>query len=135
MMENELVKEKDETSELDCVVELGLEEVVDPVLEEDSVFCCAPTPSATKHCSHNFECHIAAWGKEDRHKRNYTQGIHVSRRRHVGVVMHWLLFVRVFDKAQSWPIRSGHCVRHAPGTKANLAAGGLFAGHLGRGVG
>ena len=48
MMENKLVKEKDETSELDCVPELELEEVVDPVLEEESVLCCAPTPNATK---------------------------------------------------------------------------------------
>jgi hypothetical protein len=60
IMENELVKEKDETSELDCVVELGLEEAVDPVLEEESVLCCALTPSAIKHWSHIFECRIAA---------------------------------------------------------------------------
>ena len=48
IMENELVKEKDEASELDCVLELELVEVVDPVLEEESVLCCAPTPNATK---------------------------------------------------------------------------------------
>jgi hypothetical protein len=29
-----------------------------------------------------------------------------------------------------WPIRSGDCVIQAPGTKANLVAGGLFARHL-----
>lgn len=60
MIENELVKENDEASELDCVLELELEEVVDPVLEEDSVLCCAPTPNAIKQWSHIFGCRIAA---------------------------------------------------------------------------
>lgn len=62
MMENELVKEKDEASELDCVLELELEEAVDPVLEEEeSVLCCAPTLNATKQCNnHILKSHIAA---------------------------------------------------------------------------
>ena len=60
MIENELVKENDEASELDCVLELELEEADDPVLEEDSVLCCAPTPNATKQWSHIFGCRIAA---------------------------------------------------------------------------
>lgn len=60
MMENELVKEKDATSKLECVLELELEETVDPVPEVESVLCCAPTPIATKQWSHIFGCHIAA---------------------------------------------------------------------------
>jgi hypothetical protein len=60
MMENEFVKEKDEASELDCVLEPELEETFDPVLEEDSVLCCAPTLNATKQWSHIFGCRIAA---------------------------------------------------------------------------
>jgi len=53
---------KDEPSELDCVLELEVEvgEVVDPVLEEESVLCCAPTLNANTQCSHIFECRITA---------------------------------------------------------------------------
>jgi hypothetical protein len=49
MMENELVYTNEEAFELDCVLELELEDVVDPVLPvEESVLCCAPTPTAIK---------------------------------------------------------------------------------------
>lgn len=48
--ENELVKANDVVSELDCVLEL--EEAVDSVPVEESVLCCALTPSAAKHCNH-----------------------------------------------------------------------------------
>lgn len=124
---------KDEPSELDCVLEMGLEveEAVDPVLEdEDSVLCCAPTFNATKQCSHILDFHIADGGKRVKQTRDYRRGIHIFRQRHVGVVMHWLLLLRAFGEALSWPIRSDDCVRQASGTEANLAAGGLFARHL-----
>ena len=57
---------KDDPSELDCVLELGLEveEAVDPVLEEEeSVLCWAPTLNATKQCNnHILGFHIADGG-------------------------------------------------------------------------
>ena len=82
---------KEEPSELDCVLELELEvkEAVDPVLEEESVLCCAPTLNATRKCNnHILGFHIAARGGEVRETRDYGRGIHILRRRHVGVVMH-----------------------------------------------
>jgi hypothetical protein len=92
MMENEFVYVKNEPSELDCVPEpeLEVEEVDDPVLEdEESVLCCAPTLNVTKqYNNHVLEFHMADEGKEVGETRDYGRGIHVLRRRHVGVVMH-----------------------------------------------
>lgn len=47
---------KEEPSELDCVLELELEvkEAVDPVLEEESVLCCAPTLNATRQWNNHI---------------------------------------------------------------------------------
>jgi hypothetical protein len=124
---------KDEPSELDCVLELALvvEEAVDPVLGDEAVLCCAPTLNATKQCNnHILEFHIAD-GRErgqidTRLRARYTSFETEARGcRHASITVS----ARI-RRVQSRPIRSGGCVREASGTKANLAAGGLFTRHL-----